>query len=219
MTVPILAAADTWLEYSGPRRTVHALRGVDLEVEPGEFVGVMGPSGSGKSSLLFVLSGLRPATRGAIRFAGKPWPTNANAAAELRRRHLGFVFCEPFLIPYLTVRENAAAQALPGVAPSRAEELAGAVGLTDLLDERPTRLSAGERQRASVVRALINDPDIILADEPTAHLDRAAGGRVMDLLVANRGTSALLVVSHDERALAGADRVVRLDDGVLIPAG
>jgi putative ABC transport system ATP-binding protein len=210
---PLLEARALSLDYEeGPRR-VRAVDGVDLTVERGQFVGVVGPSGSGKSSVLFLLAGLRAPTSGEVVFDGQPLPRDAAAGAAIRRTRIGFVFQEPFLVPYLTVRENALVHAAHPEAAARVEALARAIGVERLLDDRPHRLSGGERQRASVLRALANDPDLLLADEPTAFLDHATGHEVMDVLRGGDRRRALVVVTHDPEMLAGADHVVRLRDG------
>jgi putative ABC transport system ATP-binding protein len=214
---PLLEARDLGLEYGeGPRR-VRAVGGVRLEVRRGEFVGLVGPSGSGKSSLLFLLAGLRRPTEGEVRLLGRPLPADPDASAGLRRRHVGFVFQEPFLVPYLTVRENALAHALDAEAADRLEPLAERIGVRPLLDDRPHRISGGERQRAGVLRALVNEPDLLLADEPTAFLDHPTGHAVMDVLRAQVGRAALVVVTHDPEMLEGAHRVLHLRDGRLEP--
>ena len=203
------------LVYGEGPRHVLAVEALDLEIRRGTFTGVVGPSGSGKSSLLFLLAGLRRPTAGEVRLLGAPLPTRPDAAAELRRRHVGFVFQEPFLVPYLSVRENALVHAAAPDAPARVEALAARIGLLPLLDERPHRLSGGERQRAGVLRALVNDPALLLADEPTAFLDHPTGHAVMDLLREQVGRAALVVVTHDPEMLRGADRVLHLRDGRL----
>jgi len=216
MTPVVLEARDVWLDYDSGR-PVHALRGVDLGLRRGDFLGVMGPSGSGKSSLLYVLAGLRRPTRGLVTFLGRPWPERAGDAAERRLSSVGFVFQEPLLIPHLTLRENALAASLdPDDA--RVVTLARRLGMEDLLDEFPARVSAGERQRAGLVRALVNDPVLVLADEPTACLDTANGLNVMRLLAETAREAALVVCSHDRRMLAFADRIRRIEDGRLTAA-
>jgi putative ABC transport system ATP-binding protein len=175
----------------------------------------VGPSGSGKSSLLFLLAGLRRPTAGHVELLGRRLADAPDANAEARRRHVGFVFQEPFLVPYLSVRENALVAAADPEAPARVEALAARVGVTALLDERPHRLSGGERQRAGLLRALVNAPDLVLADEPTAFLDHPTGHAVMDVLRAQVGRASLVVVTHDPEMLVGADRVLHLRDGAL----
>lgn len=211
----VLAARGLSLVYGeGPRR-VRAVANLELEVRRGEFVGLVGPSGSGKSSLLFLLAGLRRPTAGHVELLSRRLDDAPDRNAAARRRHVGFVFQEPFLVPYLSVRENALVAALDAEAGPRVEALAARVGVTPLLDERPHRLSGGERQRAGLLRALVNAPDLVLADEPTAFLDHPTGHAVMDVLRAEVGRAALVVVTHDPEMLAGADRVLHLRDGAL----
>jgi putative ABC transport system ATP-binding protein len=209
----LLEARGLGLVYGdGPRR-VRAVADLDLEVRRGEFVGLVGPSGSGKSSLLFLLAGLRRPTEGEVRLLGEPIPRDPDAGAALRRRRVGFVFQEPFLVPYLSVRENALAHATGDGPAARIDALAERIGVAALLDERPHRLSGGERQRAGVLRAIVTEPDLLLADEPTAFLDHPTGHAVMDVLRAQVGRAALVVVTHDPEMLAGAHRVLHLRDG------
>jgi putative ABC transport system ATP-binding protein len=214
---PLLEARGVVLDYEeGPRR-VRAVEALDLVVGRGEFVGLVGPSGSGKSSVLFLLAGLRPPTAGEVLFDGRTLPKAVAEGAPLRRSRIGFVFQEPFLVPYLTVRENALVHASTPDAADRVESVAGAIGIAPLLDDRPHRLSGGERQRASVLRALANDPDVLLADEPTAFLDHGTGREVMKILRGGDARArALVVVTHDPEILAGADRVLLLRDGRLV---
>lgn len=211
----LLEALGVVLEYHDGSRRVRAVDGVSLAIERGAFVGLVGPSGSGKSSLLFLLAGLRPPTEGRVRLLGADLPRRPDGSADTRRRHVGFLFQEPFLVPYLTVRENALSHTSEPGAAARVAALADAIGMTSMLDERPHRLSGGERQRASLLRALANDPALILADEPTASLDQATGRAVMEVLRAQARGRGLLVVTHDPGMLEGADRILHLSDGRL----
>lgn len=213
---PLLEARDVVLDYHDGTRAVRALDGVSLALARGAFVGLVGPSGSGKSSLLFVLAGLRPATGGSVRLLGTEIAGRPDTSAEARRRHVGFLFQEPFLVPYLTVRENALTHVDDPAAAGRVEALARSIGMETMLDERPHRLSGGERQRASLLRALAGDPALILADEPTASLDQTTGRAVMAVLRAQAEGKGLLVVTHDPGMLAGADHVLYLADGRLV---
>ncbi len=213
----VLEARGLVLRYLDGEREVLAVDHVDLRVARGEFVGLVGPSGSGKSSLLFVIAGLRPPHEGEVRLLGNVMPPSADASASFRRGHIGFLFQEPFLIPYLTVRENALTHHDSAAAEQQLKALAEATGMDALLDERPHRLSGGERQRAGILRALVGQPDLILADEPTASLDHATGQAVMQVLRDSRKHAGLVVVTHDPSMLAGADRVLEVRDGRLLP--
>jgi putative ABC transport system ATP-binding protein len=201
---------------------VHALRGVDLQVAPGEFVAVMGPSGSGKSTLLHLLGLLDPPDEGQILLAGED--TRGMSDDELtdtRRRRLGFVFQSFELVPNLSARENILLPADIGgqraAGEVRLRQLAETLSIGDRLDHRPDQLSGGQRQRVALARALINDPVLILADEPTGNLDSKTGREVLQLLRdgVDRLGWTVIVVTHDVNAAATADRVVFLRDGVI----
>ena len=213
----VIEARGVGLSYRDGQRHVTALHDIDLAVARGERVALVGPSGSGKSSLLFVLGGLRRPTHGDVLLLGRPLAGGADATADVRRRHVGFLFQEPFLVPYLTVRENALAHVPTAEASERVEALAVSIGIAHLLDERPHRLSGGERQRAGLLRALAAGPDLILADEPTASLDHATGRAVLDALAAHARDAALVVATHDLSMLDAVHRVLRLADGRQTP--
>jgi len=215
MSPPLLEVRDVGLQYRDGTRAANVLRGVSLDLAAGHSLGIMGPSGSGKSSLLLVMAGLRAPTRGSVRLAGVEWPSNPGASADRRRRQVGFVFQESFLVPHLTVRENARLQAASPTAVARITPLSESLGIRSLLDELPGRISAGERQRGGILRALVNDPLLILADEPTSSLDHETGLEVMDVLWRCAGGAALVVCSHDPSMLERANRVLQLRDGML----
>ncbi|MGE0192532.1 MAG: ABC transporter ATP-binding protein [Planctomycetota bacterium] len=214
---PVIEARGVGLAYRDGPRQVTALHGIDLAVGRGERVALVGPSGSGKSSLLFVLGGLRPPTEGEVCLLGRPFLGTADATADVRRRHVGFLFQEPFLVPYLSVRENALAHVPTPEALERVEALAASIGIAHLLDERPHRLSGGERQRAGLLRALAAGPDLVLADEPTASLDHATGRAVLEALAEHARDAALVVATHDLSLLDAVHRVLRLADGRQVP--
>lgn len=209
----------------GPRE-VHALRGVDLEVAAGERVVIMGPSGSGKSTLLHVAAGLDRPTAGRVTIDGKDLgSTDETRRALIRRDAMGFVFQFFNLLPTLTAHENVALPLdLAGVpweeSRRRAAERLAAVGLGDREDHHPEHLSGGEMQRVAVARALVTEPRIVFADEPTGNLDSKSGAEVLDLLEqATDGDRALVMVTHDVAARRIATRVLRLADGQLEDAG
>ena len=204
--------------------TVRALRDVSVEVRRGEFVGIAGPSGSGKSTLLHLLAGLDTPTAGEVTIVGNDLSTlSARQRTALRRDHVGIVFQRFHLLPSLSARANVA---LPLVEQGlskrdrrdRADDLLSRVGLADRADHRPGALSGGEQQRVAVARALACEPALVIADEPTGELDTDTGRRVLSLLSEVAEDRAVVVASHDDRALAAADRVVRLRDGTLADA-
>ncbi len=203
---------------------VQALRGVDLSIEPGEFVALVGPSGSGKSTLLNLLGGLDRASAGELWLNGTALHTATEADRTLHRRlRVGFIFQSFNLLPRLTTLENVAVPLmLAGVSvaerEARAKALLEKVGLGHRLDHYPTELSGGEQQRTAVARALIHNPSLILADEPTGNLDSKTGEEVMALLKElNREQGiTLIVVTHDEEVAAYADRIVKLRDGDIV---
>lgn len=216
---PLLRATNLALHFDGGR--TRALDGVDLAVAEGEFVAIVGPSGCGKSSLLNLLGALDTPSAGERFFRARSYAAMADLA-EFRRRHVGFVFQSFHLIPTLNVLDNVLVPSVdaPGAAAAhraRAHALLERLGLTARAGHFPTTLSGGERQRAAIARALINDPDLILADEPTGSLDSANAAQVLDLIAAARRERGLAVVmvTHDASVSARADRLVRLRDGRL----
>jgi len=211
----VLAAQNVYLEYSNVRGALAVLKGVDFNLSAGEKVCFVGPSGCGKSSLLMVLAGLLQPTSGQVHHQGRPWSANADQAAGQRRAHIGLILQEPILIPYLTLRENVLTAALAEDATANLHTKAEKLGIVDLLDERPAYLSVGERQRGCILRALINDPEVVLADEPTANLDLDNGQAVIALLKENLGTAAMVLVTHDTRIIDSSFAVSTLENGVL----
>jgi putative ABC transport system ATP-binding protein len=201
---------------------IHALRGVSLAVARSEFVTITGPSGSGKSTLLGLIGSLDRPDQGTITVAGGPVP-HARDAVRFRRHVVGFVFQDNLLLPYLSAQSNVEAALLAsgvGLRERRARsiELLTEVGLSDRAGSIPAELSGGQRQAVALARALANDPQLLLADEPTGALDSASGQLALDLLssVRERRGMTLIVVSHDDAVAARADRVVQLVDGRVL---
>lgn len=201
---------------------IPALRGVSLEVKPGEFVAVMGPSGSGKSTLLHLLGLLDAPDEGAVTLAGRATgELDDDELTRMRRTQLGFVFQTFELIPNLTARENILLPAEIGGSASGARDrlhaLARDLGIADRLDHRPSQLSGGQRQRVALARALINQPVVLLADEPTGNLDSGTGREVLELLQrgVRRDGWTVVMVTHDPNAALFADRIVFLKDGAV----
>ena len=208
-------------------RVLEVLRGVDLEIAPGERVAVVGASGCGKTTLLQLLGGLDTPTRGWVELNGSNFSAMRPAErGSQRNRHVGFVYQFHHLLPEFSAAENVAMpllirRAATAKAMQAARELLQEVGLGERLTHRPAKLSGGERQRVAVARALITRPSIVLADEPTGNLDPESGEQVFDLLLRlNRNTgTALVVVTHDLERARRMHRVLALRDGMLAPAG
>lgn len=213
----MLEACAASLVYQDHGRQVFACREVDLEVNPGEFLGILGPSGSGKSSLLYLLSGLKTPTEGRVAYQGQDISgLKDEQKARLRLQEFGLIFQQPYLLGYLTALENVLVSSPGQNSNTRAAELLERLGLGEKMHRQPHELSGGERQRVCVARALIGGPKVIFADEPTASLDHTNGLQVVELLNANRGDGALVMVTHDPSMLDKADRVVRLEDGHIV---
>lgn len=206
-------------------RGVRALGEVSLHATPGETIAVIGPSGSGKSTLLGLLGGLEAPTSGVVLVDGRPLSSH-RPLERFRAERVGFVFQFHHLLPHLTLRENVEIPMIPlrvkaRLRRARAAEILARLGLADRAEFLPARISGGERQRCAVARALVNGPDLLLADEPTGNLDSSTGGLVMDLLMEwTRETGATLIVAtHDFEMAHRADRRIRLRDGRLIMTG
>jgi len=212
----MLVAEDASLRYFDHGREVYACRGIDLAVGENEFLGILGPSGSGKSSLLYLLSGLKTPTGGDIRYDGRSLAALGDEErSRIRLKEFGFVFQQPYLLGYLTALENVLVAAPNEPRRDEALELLDSLGLGPKTHRQPHELSGGERQRVCVARALLGRPKVIFADEPTAALDHTNGVAVVSLLNRFRGQGSLVMVTHDETMLAEADRVVRLVDGQI----
>ncbi|MGE0001535.1 MAG: ABC transporter ATP-binding protein [Fimbriimonadaceae bacterium] len=215
----MIRACGVSLEYEDHSKAVFACAHVDLEVMPGEFLGVLGPSGSGKSSLLYLLSGLKLPTAGRVEYRGTNLSTMRDAErAALRWGKFGFVFQQPYLLGYLSAMENVTT-GRPGTSVEEALERLDVLGLAEKAHRLPHELSGGERQRVCVARALVGDPEVVFADEPTANLDHAKGFQVVDALQRNRGSGALVLVTHDPAILGDANRTVTMNDGRIVEDG
>jgi len=217
----LIRAHDITKEYDSGTETVRALRGVSFRVQRGEFVTVVGPSGSGKSTTMHLLGLLDTPTAGTITLDGTDVETyDDGRRTRVRQETIGFVFQSYGLIPTLTALENVAVPRLldsdPQETEERAEWLLDRVGLGDRLDHHPSELSGGQKQRVAIARSLINDPEVVLADEPTGNLDRETGERVLsDLLDAADVDVTVVAVTHDEYVAEFSDRTLRLVDGRL----
>ena len=219
----VLRASGLCKTFGSGTALVRAVDGVDLEVTTGETVGIMGPSGCGKSTLLHLLGGLERPSAGTIELAGQPVSDRGERAlAHLRRTEIGFVFQGFHLMDELTAVENVELPGLlagrsPRAARARASELLEQVGLTDRTEFLPSALSGGQRQRVALARALINQPVIVLADEPTGNLDSSATVEVLRLFEAlHEAGQTLVIVTHDQRVAATADRLISMRDGAFV---
>ncbi len=212
----MLRGENLTLTFQDGDATVNAVQDVSIMIEDHQFIGILGPSGSGKSSLLYLLSGLRQFTGGEIFLDDRAFSKmSARERVALRRTEFGFVFQQHFLINYLTVLENVmvAAPVQNGAHAAQAKALLADLGLGDKLHRFPYELSGGERQRTAVARAMIHRPRVIFADEPTGLLDRRTGLQVMALLRGYREQGSLIAVTHNPEILAEADLVITLRDG------
>ncbi len=220
---PLLVASDVVKVFGSGAGEVQVLKGVDLDLVPGELTLLMGPSGSGKTTLLSILGCILRQTTGSLSIAGQTTEgLSAEDMADLRRHHVGFVFQSYNLFPTLTAMENVMLALdvrgrLPADAPDKARGALNSVGLSHRVDTYPAKLSGGEKQRVAIARALAGSPSVILADEPTAALDSENGQAVMQLMsdVSKDKSRAVLAVTHDHRILKYADRIIRIEDGII----
>jgi putative ABC transport system ATP-binding protein len=219
---PILKTQNLWKLYRAGKVEVPALRGVNFEVAPGESVAVMGPSGCGKSSLLYVIGGLAQASRGQVLVDGNDLTTMSDAdRTKLRRHKIGFVFQRFNLLPTLTAKGNIAiAQFIhgDGFDPHRFDVVTKMLGLEGRLNHKPSEMSGGEQQRVAIARAIVNEPKILLADEPTGNLDSKNSEIVLQMLrQLNKDLGQTVVmITHNPEAVAYFDRVVHMRDGVIV---
>jgi putative ABC transport system ATP-binding protein len=221
MSLNIIEVRDCHVVFHLAGKDIHVLRGINLDVAAGEFVCIMGPSGGGKSTLLGVVGGLDIPTSGSIKIDGiEITNLTEDELAEVRNRKIGFVFQNFNLIPTLTALENIE---LPrnfgrGVGGREPRELLATVGLSDRLNNKPAELSGGEQQRVAIARALVNNPSLILADEPTGNLDSKTSENILQLMLRIRSKTSMtvVVVTHDPNVANKADRVLRLRDGLFV---
>jgi lipoprotein-releasing system ATP-binding protein len=212
-------------EYPTPGDPLRVLDGVSFSLARGENLAIVGPSGSGKSTLLSIVGTLEPPTSGMVRLAGKdPFALDEAALAAFRSSQIGFVFQEHHLLPQCTVLENVLIPFLAdGVAThadeEHAKDLLARVGLSERLDHRPSELSGGERQRTAIARALVREPTLLLADEPTGNLDRTTAESIAELLLELQAeaNTILIVVTHSTALAAAVGRRLELDAGKLVP--
>ena len=225
MTQPIVEIKDLHLSLIGGAGPVNILRGIDLIVDTGQTISVIGPSGAGKTTLLMVLSGLEQPTSGQISIAGTNLQTlNEDGLARFRRQHVGIVFQSFHLVPTMTALENVA---LPlefsgaDHAFVRARAALTATGLSDRVDHFPGELSGGEQQRVALARAFVANPSLILADEPTGNLDRETGQMVMQLLfdLQQEYGTTMILVTHDATLASRCHKTVQMADGLIFNSG
>ncbi|NKX64313.1 ABC transporter ATP-binding protein [Labrenzia sp. 5N] len=218
---PAIALKDVHLTLGEGAGRVHILKGIDLQIEKGASVGLVGPSGSGKSTLLMVMAGLERADEGSVNVAGSELgPLSEDQLARFRGRNVGIIFQSFHLVPNMTALENVAVPLeLVGdtAAFDKAKAELDAVGLGHRMHHYPAQLSGGEQQRVAVARALVVEPAILIADEPTGNLDESTGAQIVDLMFTaqkNRGTT-LVLVTHDPSLAARCDRMIRVRSGEI----
>jgi ABC-type lipoprotein export system ATPase subunit len=226
MSEPLLSAHGLKKTYAIGSRTLEVLRGVDVEIARGDFVALRGASGTGKSTLLHLIGGLDSPNAGEIIFHGQKLSEfSEGKLTNFRNRSVGFVFQAYHLLPELTALENVClsariARISASDAEKRARGLLGRVGLAARTDHKPSELSGGEQQRVAIARALINEPELLLADEPTGNLDSKTGGEIIELLKSLRVEKqmTLIIATHDAKVAAHAERVIELADGKIVDA-
>jgi putative ABC transport system ATP-binding protein len=224
MSGPIIKLENIWKIYQLGKVELPALRGVDLEIAPGGFVSIMGPSGSGKSTLLNMIGALDFPTKGKVYLKGKDISLfSEDELSQLRGRTIGFIFQEFNILPNLTALENVMLpMVFQGVLlekrKKRAEELLISVGLKDRISHQPAELSAGERQRVAIARAFANDPEMVIADEPTGNLDSLTGKKIMEILTDfhKKEGKTIVVVTHDSHIADYSEQIVNIKDGQII---
>src|SRR5437899_6896134 len=217
----LLSARGVHKTYLLGKRALEVLRGVDVELRRGDFLALRGASGAGKSTLLYMLGGLDTPNQGEIWLAGRNLATlDRRELARMRNEEVGFIFQAYYLLPELDALENVCLPARMARKPAaraseRGRELLARVGLAERLEHKPYELSGGEQQRVAIARALINDPDLVLADEPTGNLDSRTGEEIIELLCALRTEkqTTLIMATHDAKLAARAPRVMELVDG------
>jgi putative ABC transport system ATP-binding protein len=223
MSSPIIETSGLRKTYMVGKVPVQALRGVDLEVQQGEFVSIIGPSGSGKSTLFHIIGGLTPPTGGQVRVAGEDLAALSDAGrTRLRKRTVAFVFQKFNLLPNLTARDNiAVARFISGMdhkPDPHFEEILRLLGIADRLDHKPNALSGGEQQRVAMARAVVNHPAILLADEPTGNLDTENSKAVLEILrgLNERTGQTILMITHNPEAAAYGHRTIAMRDGRIV---
>lgn len=227
MSEMLLSARGLHKTYLLGKRSLEVLRGVDLELARGDFVSLRGASGAGKSTLLHLLGGLDTANRGEVWLAGRNLAKlSRRELARVRNLEVGFIFQAYYLLPELDALENVCLPARMARKPAkeaaeRGRELLARVGLSERVEHKPYELSGGEQQRVAIARALINEPDVILADEPTGNLDSHTGEEIMDLLCSLRDEkkTTLVMATHDAKVAARAARTIELVDGQVTSDG
>ncbi len=220
---PVIALQNISKDYRMGETTVHALRNINLQIFPGQYVALMGPSGSGKSTLMNIIGALDTPTEGTYLLKGtNVGEMDDDQLAEIRNKEIGFVFQTFNLLPKLTALENVALPLVYAGVPkkerlARAREVLEAVGLGDRTGHKPNQLSGGQRQRVAIARALINNPSIILADEPTGNLDSKSSEDIMRLFDRlHKEGNTIILVTHEPDIAAHAHRLIRLFDGEIV---
>ena len=224
MTEAIVKLENVWKIYQLDKVEVSALRGISLEIAPGGFVSIMGPSGSGKSTFLNIIGCLDVPTKGKVFLKGKDVALlSENELALLRGKIIGFVFQEFNILPNLTALENVTLPMIFQGVPfkereKRAKELLISVGLKERISHQPTELSAGERQRVAIARAFANDPELVIADEPTGNLDSATGKKIMEILTDfhQKQQKTIVVVTHDPNIANYSEKIINILDGQIV---
>ena len=222
MASPVCVMENITKTFHTGEQDLHVLKGINLTIQQGEFTAIMGTSGSGKSTLMNLLGCLDVPTSGRYVLTGRDvTQLNDDELSELRNEHIGFVFQSFYLLPYATVLDNVLLPTLyrekkKDRARDRAVELLKIIGLEDRMNFRPTQLSGGEQQRVAICRALINDPELLLADEPTGQLDSHTATEIMNVLTQmNQRGKTVVVITHDADIAAFARRLIHIRDGVI----